>query len=88
MPACFPLPHILRQYHARAKGLPDWRQLLISSSTFSRLCVVILGGAPFLSSRAFATSSPVGESSVRQIDRLHSCEIGVSAKMAAYAAAT
>lgn len=49
---------------------------------------MISGGAPFLSSSAFAISSPVGQSSVKQIDRLHSCEIGVSAKMAAYPAAT
>lgn len=50
--------------------------------------MIISGGAPFLSSSASAISSPVGESSVRRMDRLHSCEVGVSAKMAAYAAAT
>lgn len=88
MSACFPLPHVLRQYHARAKGLPDRKQLLISLSTFSRLCLIILAGVPFFPSSAFAISSPVGESSVNPIDRLRSCETGVSANMAAYAAAT
>lgn len=46
------------------------------------------GGPPFFSSRALAISPPVGESSVKRNDRLRSCEIGVAAKMAAYAAAT
>lgn len=88
MLACFPLPHILRQYHGRAKGLPDCKQLFISLLTFSRLCTMVLGGAAFFSSSAFAISSPVGESSVKQIERFRSCEIGVAANMEAYAAAT
>lgn len=72
MPTCVPLPHILRQYQAKAEGLPERKQSLITPSTLSRLCTMTSGGAPCFSSRAFAISPPVGESSVKRNDRSRS----------------